>query len=163
MKIALLLVGLGHVGRRFVQLLNESRVRLTALGIEPTVVGIVTERHGGIFDRAGLDAVRIAQARAEGDAIGPASPPSVLEYLAQLRSQSIETRVMIETTTLDIQSGDPAVAHVRAALGAGIDVITANKGPAAFAYRALQREADANGASFLFKAAVMDGVPVFNL
>ena len=63
------------------------------------------------------------------------------ECLAQLRSQRAETRVLVETTTLDIQSGEPAISHVRAAFAAGAHVITANKGPVAFAYRALAREA----------------------
>src|SRR5262249_18159175 len=40
---------------------------------------------------------------------------------------------------------------------------TANKGPVAFAYRALAAEARAAGVSFLFEGAVMDGIPVFNL
>jgi homoserine dehydrogenase len=70
---------------------------------------------------------------------------------------------MIETTTLNVQSGEPAVSHIRAAFAAGAHVITANKGPVACAYRALQDEADAKNLSFLFEGAVMDGIPVFNL
>ena len=58
MRIALLLVGYGNVGRRYVELLGESQAALAAIGIEPVVVGIVTRRHGGIFDPAGLDEVR---------------------------------------------------------------------------------------------------------
>ena len=70
---------------------------------------------------------------------------------------------MVETTTLDIQSGEPAISHVRAAFAAGAHVITANKGPVAFAYRALSDEARRAGVSFLFEGAVMDGIPIFNL
>jgi homoserine dehydrogenase len=161
--VALLLVGFGHVARRFVQLLDESREGLGALGIEPAIVGIVTRRHGSMYDRAGLDAVGAARMVAKGDAIGPASQPSALEWVAQLRSQRVETRVLVETTTLDIRSGEPAISHVRAGFAAGAHVITANKGPAAFAYRALAREAERAGVSFLFEGAVMDGIPVFNL
>src|SRR6185503_14305264 len=136
---------------------------LASLGIEPVVVGITTSRHGGVFDEAGLDAVQAARRRAAGGAVSPMPAPATREYLAQLCRQSIETRVLVETTTLDIQSGEPAVSHVRAALGAGVHVITANKGPAAFAYRALQQAADRAGVSFLFEGAVMDGIPIFNL
>ena len=137
MKIALLLVGFGNVARRFVELLEESRPSLDTLDIEPVVVGIVTRRHGAVFEDAGLDAVRAADESAKGDAVGPASVPSALEWIAQLRSQGVETRVLVETTTLDIRSGEPAISHVRAAFAAGAHVITANKGPVAFAYRAL--------------------------
>ena len=70
---------------------------------------------------------------------------------------------MVETTTLDIRSGEPAISYIRQAFATGTHVITANKGPVAFAYRALADEAQAAGVRFLFEGAVMDGVPVFNL
>lgn len=164
MKIALLLVGFGNVARRFVHLLDESREMLAAEDLEPVVVGIVTRRHGGVYEKAGLDAIRAAHSVAKGDAFGPASSsPSALECVAQLRSQSIETRVLVETTTLEIRSGEPAISHIRAAFAAGAHAITANKGPVAFAYRTLADEARRAGVSFLFEGTVMDGVPVFNL
>jgi homoserine dehydrogenase len=163
MKVALLLVGFGHVARRFVQLLEESRSALQELSIEPIVVGIVTQRHGGVFDEAGLDAIRAAEIRAKGGAFGPASVPSALEWISRLRSQGAEARVVLETTTLDIRSGEPAISHVRAGFAAGAHVITANKGPVAFAYGALRDEAAAAGVSFRFEGAVMDGLPIFNL
>ena len=46
---------------------------------------------------------------------------------------------------------------------AGAHVVTANKGPAAFAYHELAAQADRAGRAFLFESAVMDGVPVFSL
>jgi homoserine dehydrogenase len=52
---------------------------------------------------------------------------------------------------------------VKAALAACAHVVTANKGPAAFAYRELAELARAAGLSFLFEGAVLDGIPVFNL
>jgi homoserine dehydrogenase len=72
-------------------------------------------------------------------------------------------RVMIETTTLDISAGQPAIDHVMQALQSGCHVVTANKGPAAFAYRELSEIAEQRDLSFLFEGAVMDGVPIFNL
>ena len=84
---------------------------------------------------------------AKGDAVGPASVPSALEWCARLRSQGVETHVLVETTTLDIRSGEPAISHVRAAFAAGAHVITANKGPVAFAYQALSRGGRVRAAS----------------
>jgi homoserine dehydrogenase len=162
-KIALLLIGFGNVARRFVRLIEESRADLDALGIEPIIVGITTARHGSVFEVAGLDAVRAAQRIAEGRGLGPALAPSTLEFVARLRSQGVETRMIVETTPLDIRFGEPALSHVRAGFAAGAHVVTANKGPVAFAYRSLQREAADAGVSFLFEGAVMDGVPIFSL
>ena len=69
----------------------------------------------------------------------------------------------METTTLAIADGQPAIRHIETALDAGCHAVTANKGPVAFAYQRLRDRAAAAGVSFLFEGAVMDGVPVFNL
>ena len=71
--------------------------------------------------------------------------------------------VVIETTTLDIDRGEPATAHVRASLEGLAHVVTANKGPAAFAYADLEALAESVDRVFFFEGAVMDGVPIFNL
>jgi homoserine dehydrogenase len=84
----------------------------------------------------------------------------VIERLGQ---SDAELRIVIETTTLDIRSGQPATDHVRAGIAAGCHVVTANKGPVAFAYAELRDAAAAAGVSFLFEGAVMDGIPIFNL
>jgi homoserine dehydrogenase len=161
-QIPLFLVGFGHVGQRFVQLLDESRPALVRLGVDPIVVGVATRRHGLQFNEAGLDPFQTTRAAVADDRrTAPASPAA--EYTARLRSLKAETRVLVETTTLDVRSGEPAIGHVRAGLAGGAHVISANKGPAAFAYDALTAQADAAGLSFLFEGAVMDGIPVLNL
>ncbi|MGE3345346.1 MAG: homoserine dehydrogenase [Vicinamibacterales bacterium] len=177
MRVALLLIGFGNVARRFVQLLREQEAFLRAHDVEPVIVGICTRRHGYRFVTAdevgaGLDAVRLAQQVAGGDAVGPTSTQETARQLiAQLVSlprpaggaQDIEAHVVVETTTLAIESGEPAVSHVRAALRAGAHVVSANKGPVAHAYHELAQEAAAAGRHFLFEGAVMDGIPIFNL
>ena len=167
MRFHIALIGFGNVARRFVRLLDESRDALSALDIDPVIVGIATRRHGAVFNAAGLgtsalnECLRLADA---GHAVGPAlSEPAAGEIIRQLGKLDSEARVMIETTTLNVQSGEPAISHIRAAFAAGAHVISANKGPVACAYRALTGEAGALGRSFLFEGAVMDGIPVFNL
>jgi homoserine dehydrogenase len=156
---ALLLVGYGNVARRFVRLLDESRADLDGLGIAPYIAGVITRHHGAAFDQAGLSEAQIAS-RLSGQP-GPTSPEFIAASLDRLRETPL--CVVVETTTLDIRQGEPAISHVRAALAGGADVVTANKGPAAFAYRELSRVAREAGRSFLFEGAVMDGVPVFNM
>lgn len=167
MRFHIALIGFGNVARRFVRMLDESRDALRALDIDPVIVGIATQRHGVLFDAAGLgtaaldECLRLAEA---GHAVGPAfSAPASSEVIRQLGELDSKARVMIETTTLNVQSGEPAISHIRAAFAAGAHVISANKGPVACAYRALADEAGAAGRSFLFEGAVMDGIPVFNL
>jgi homoserine dehydrogenase len=176
LTLTLLLAGYGNVARRFVTLLDETRPALNALGIEPVITGVVTRRHGSVLEEAsndaGLDAITIARRLTEGRGRESASVTSALEWCARRSSgraearpgsQHVEARVLIETTTLDVRSGEPAISHVRAAFATGTHVVTANKGPVAFAYRALADEAAAAGVQFFFEGAVMDGIPVFNL
>jgi homoserine dehydrogenase len=160
MRIDLALVGFGHVGRRFARLLDETRGRLD---FDWRVTGIATARHGCAWSGAGVDVTR-ALARAEaGLSLDDGGGHDAFRIIDRMRESDAPVRVVVETTTLDIRAGQPAVDHVRRALAAGCHAITANKGPAAFAYAALRDEARAAGLSFLFEGAVMDGVPVFNL
>jgi len=161
----LLLIGYGNVAKRFVSLLEEQRAALARrYGFRARVIGIATRRTGGQYVASAF--------RRTGPTRGPAKAgPQVrtaLDFIADacVRDAAAARRrhlVMIETTTLDIVRGEPAISHIRAALSGGAHVVTANKGPVAFAYRALARAAQRADRRFLFEGAVMDGVPVFNL
>lgn len=171
MKLNLALAGFGNVARRFVRLLREREAELAALGLEPVIVGIATKRHGAIFSSRGIDAVEQAdriERGAEGSAPvmlddGMAVPVKDTMGMIAKAADLWEPGVLIETTVLDIAAGRPAIDHVRAALTAGLHVVTANKGPVAFAARELRALADDRALSFMFEGAVMDGIPVFNL
>ena len=166
MKLNLALAGFGNVARRFVRLLREREAELAALDLEPVIVGISTRRHGAIFSPRGIDAVEQADRVDRGEAMlddGVASPVKDTFALIGRTAELWQPAALVETTVLDIAAGQPAIDHVRAAMRAGLHVVTANKGPAAFAARELLREAEDRGLSFFFEGAVMDGVPVFNL
>ena len=161
LSVDLAFAGFGHVGRRFALLLEECHERLLLdHRLDCRTVGIATARHGSIFEPSGVDTRAAAACRAAGRAIGRERPDDLIPRLEASRAQ---LRVLIETTTLSIEDGQPAIGHVEAALAAGCHVVTANKGPVSFAYRRLTALADRNGVSFLFEGSVMDGVPIFNL
>lgn len=167
MRFDLVLVGFGNVGRRFARLVNElGPVLAREHDVETRIVAVATRSHGQVYRSRGVDAVTLAEAVEAGKAIGPAG--STLRFLRQVLTANAaaarERRlVVVETTTLDVESGEPAIGHVRTALSGGAHVITSNKGPAAFAYRMLDATAHRARRCFLFESAVMDGVPIFNL
>ena len=166
MRADLALVGFGHVGRRFARLLEERRDWLSLdYDLDCRIVAIATRRRGAAFRATGLDAVTLAARVDDGHRISDADSDAGdgFEAIRRLAQSDAPLKVLIETTTLDIAAGRPAIDHVRAALQAGCHVATANKGPAAFAYEELSVLADDRGRSFLFEGAVMDGVPIFNL
>jgi homoserine dehydrogenase len=168
-ELALALIGFGNVARRFLKLLDEVADRLD---FEWRLVAIATKRHGSVVDPDGVD-VRRAMAEVEAsrslDRLDPApherSGIDVVRQITDLLAEEASDGelVVVETTVLDIDRGEPATAHARASLEGLAHVITANKGPAAFAYRELDALAKAVDRSFFFEGAVMDGVPIFNL
>lgn len=174
----LVLVGFGHVGRRFARLLQEKSVRLRGdYGLSWRVVGISTRSHGTAFEARGLDLEKALKLVNAGLSLGQLTPPDAVQALgpeatglalikhatAETRLRQMQQLVVVETTLLDIKAGQPATDHVAAALRHGAHVVTANKGPVAFAYRELAAAAALARRRFLFEGAVMDGVPIFNL
>lgn len=167
----LVLIGFGHVARRFVRLLEERRdVLVRQHSTTWRVVGIATGRHGCVFDAAGLDALsacdiverggRLGSTAASGTAQECADARAVIRLAARFGDGS---GVMLETTTLNVDDGEPAATHVRDALAAGLHVVSANKGPVACAYEELRALAEREQRLFRFEGAVMDGIPIFNL
>ena len=168
--LSLVLVGFGHVGQRFVQLLTEVDDRLD---FEWRVVGIATRRHGMVVDPDGIDVDRaLAAVRANEPLDRRATLPrpgdsglEVIRKTAGMLADQAEAGkvVLVESTVLDIDRGEPALSHVRAALQSRMHVVTVNKGPTAFAYHELESLAGSVDRAFFFEGAVMDGVPIFNL
>jgi len=137
------LIGYGNVGRAFARLLESQRKVFPF-----RIVAVHTLRHGSAFDQRGLP-------------VEPAFGPrcgSIEEFLDRARPEMV-----IEITTLNPATGEPAISHIRAAFARSMHVITANKGPIAHAYAALTEEARRAGVEFRFESIVMDGAPVFNL
>jgi homoserine dehydrogenase len=156
----LALIGYGNVARRFVSLLDERRAWLAdECGLECRIVGVATRTHGARYDPRGIDFGELNR-----DGQKPrAQQPMALHVIERLGQSDAPLRIVVETTTLNVESGQPAIDHVHAGIAAGCHVVTANKGPVAFAYASLRSQADAAGVGFLFEGTVMDGIPVFNL
>jgi homoserine dehydrogenase len=70
---------------------------------------------------------------------------------------------VFETTSLNPDSGQPAIDYIRAVLNSGAHAITANKGVLVHGYQELALLARAHSKEFLFESAVLDSAPVFSL
>ncbi len=153
--LELIFVGFGNVARRAVRLIDEIGSRLP---FDTRTVAVVTGHHGAYTPHGWPET--LPEPTTDG-----ASNAHVVTALAELHTPAAQERrlVCVETTVLDIRSGEPAVAHVRAALTGGAHVVTANKGPVAFAHASLVSLARSVDREFLFEGAVMDGIPIFNL
>ncbi len=139
-------------------------------GISYRITGVASRRLGWIAEPGGFDSAALGALTAESAsgisragacpelAEGAPAPHNVREWLAATQAD-----VLFEATSLNVESGQPAVDHIRAALKHKVHAITANKGPIVHAYRELRDLAAAQGRKFLFESTVMDGVPIFSL
>ena len=129
-------------------------------GISFRITGVATLRLGWIADPNGLDPEACVDRTLLSDKrrASDQEPTTIRTWL-----QSAQADILFEATSLNVQTGQPAVDHIRAALNHGAHAITANKGPIVHAYRDLRDLAAARGKRFLFESTVMDGVPIFSL
>jgi len=138
-------------------------------GISFRITGIASRRLGWVANPNGLDFEEILRkatnVAAGGEEKKGISPPGAEAVYAHARGwlAAANADILFEATSLNVESGQPAVDFIRAALAYGAHAITANKGPIVHAYRALRDLAASKGRRFLFESTVMDGVPIFSL
>ena len=138
-------------------------------GISFRITGIASRRLGWVAHPQGLDFEPILQKGtnlAFGDEDKTGLDPPRAKAVYEQASRWLATAnadVLFEATSLNVETGQPAVDYIRAALEYGAHAITANKGPIVHAYRALRDLAASQGRRFLLESTVMDGVPIFSL
>jgi homoserine dehydrogenase len=170
-------LGFGNVNRTLVRLLEDRAQELREKhGITFRITGIASRRLGWIADTNRLDttAVLALGKNREGHDFSRAKEDAEKTGLQPLRATTpyeqtkawltaASADVLFEATSLNVETVQPPVDHIRAALTHGAHAITANKGPIVYAYRELRDLAAARGKRFLFESTVMDGVQIFSL
>ncbi len=149
-RYRLCFLGFGNVGRALARLLAAKSQELRErYDVEYEIVGVATRRLGW---RANGEAIDISNT----DEIP--NQNGLMEWLAVARPD-----VLFETTSLNPETGQPAIDYIRTSLQAGVHTITANKAPIVYAYDELNAIANANGKRFFFESTVLDSAPVFSL
>jgi homoserine dehydrogenase len=146
MRIAIL--GFGSVGRGIAR-------ALLAKDLDITVTGLADSR-SGIIDAGGIDLAAALAQKENGDPCGNAgvSPGDVVA--------KAEYDVLVEVTPTNVETGEPALGHIREALRRGRHVVTSNKGPIALAYPELRALAEANGVLLKYEATVCGAIPLIH-
>src|SRR6185295_7083576 len=123
-------------------------------GIDWRITGVASRRMGWLANEEGFE---VAEVLGSG-ALKSSSCSGINEWLTAARPS-----VLFETTSLNPETGQPAIDHLRAALQAGAHAITANKGPIVYGYAELNELARSVGRAFMFESTVLDSAPVFSL
>jgi len=147
-------LGFGNVGRALARLLvSKSNELRENYGIEWEIVGVATRRMGWRASESAIDVAKLLAGNDETAAV-----QNMDEWLAIAKPD-----VVFETTSLNPETGQPAIEHLKKALQAGAHAITANKGPIVHSYDELSRIAVAQGKRLMFESTVLDSAPVFSL
>ena len=153
-----LVIGYGTAGRGFVQIVHEQGARIARqTGAEIRIVGVATARRGSAYAANGLDLGALLAASTL-DAL-----PSAVSDDALTMITTRDADIMVELTPTNLETGEPATSHIRAAFARGMHVITANKGPAALHLKALRAEAASKGLFLGIEGTVMAGTPSLRL
>ncbi len=163
MQIRLAVVGLGNVGKRFLELVQRKHDLLQSRYDLDLVVTAAGDTSGGADYFKALDISTILELKANGKGMAayPTHGRGERNMLELVRGA--EADVLVENTLTNLKDGEPGLATMREALARKMHVVTANKGPLVTAYQELFALAKQNGVKILHSAAVAGGLPVVNL
>src|ERR1041384_233938 len=153
-RYRLCFLGFGNVGRALARLLvSKAKELRESYEIEWEIAGVATRRMGW---RASDNTIDVASLLAGNDEAAPVL--GIDEWLALAKPY-----VVFETTSLNTETGQPGIEHIKKSLQAGAHAITANKGPIVYAYDELNAIAVVQGKRLMFESTVLDSAPVFSL
>lgn len=149
-------LGFGNVGRALVRLFFNKSAELRDLyGIEWRITGVATRRLGWLTNVDGFERETLLT----GSFDQGVTVASDFEEWLQLSQPA----AVLETTSLNVETGQPAIDYLSAALRAGAHAISANKGTVVYGYETLSSLAREAGKRYLFESTVLDSAPVFSL
>ena len=150
-------LGFGNVGRALARLFVAKSAELRdQYGIEFRVTGVASRRIGWLASSNGFDVPTLLSNVPFAERSSTAD--NISEWLKAAQPDAV-----FETTSLNPDSGQPAIDYLRAVLDAGAHAVTANKGVLVHGYQELAALARKQGKRLLFESTVLDSAPVFSL
>jgi len=161
-RIRVVLIGLGNVGRSFLDLMiGKADLLAERYDLELLLTG-VADSSGAVMEAEGIDpAVLIAHKVAGGKAanfLGGVAGVSAPALVAQA-----EADLLLEASAVNLETGQPGLDAVRTAISRGMDVVLANKGPLVHAFAELESSAKAAVTGLAYSATVCGALPVVNI
>ncbi|MEZ4635826.1 MAG: homoserine dehydrogenase [Caldilineaceae bacterium] len=156
------LVGLGNVGRSFLQILEEKEQRLAdQYGLRFQVV-LVADSSGVAVCDTGFDVAALRRHKLDGGRVAGLSE-FVDGHTTQEALQRCDCDLVLDASPVNLKDGEPGLGVVRAALRRGIHVVLANKAPLVLAFQELHLLAAQHNARLRYSATVCGALPVINI
>jgi len=159
----LAIIGFGNVGQGLAQILDERGEDLRVRnGVDVRITAISDIRLGSIYNPAGFSPRLLLDAAKRDKTLQRVeSPQRGWDSIRTIRAT--ESDVVVELSPTDLQTGEPAISHIRAALESGKHAITTNKGSVALQYLELAELAARHGVELGVEGTVMSGTPALRL
>ncbi len=159
----LALIGFGNVGQGLATILRDHGKTITAQhDAEYRIVSVNTARHGSAYNPEGFDPATLLAAYEQSRHIGGIPAPYHDWDVPRVIYES-NADVIVELTSSDLLSGEPAAGYIRAAIRQDRHVVTTNKGPVALYYPELSAAAAERGVMFGVEGTVMGGTPLLRV
>lgn len=161
----LVIVGLGNVGRRLLELIELKQALLRErFDLELVVAGAVDTSGGALStEKHGLKPAEILQLKRGKKGIAVYPKVGRAGMTPQELVDAAEADVLVELSLTNLKDGEPGLSTIRAALARKMNVVTANKGPLVLAFQELMGLARVNGVRLLYSATVAGGLPTLNI
>jgi len=163
MHFKIAFIGFGTVGQGLSEILLEKKEMLAEkYDFHCTIVAVSDIMKGSVYDENGLDMVKILEIVKKGEKLDE-YPTGIkgMDGLTTIKETNADT--IVEVTFTDVKTGEPALTHIKTALGAGKNVVSTNKGPVVKQAVELLEMAASNNVHYGFEGVVLAGTPVLNL
>jgi homoserine dehydrogenase len=159
----LALIGFGNVNQGLAEiLLVQENFLAEVYGVSFSIVGVSTLSKGSIYQPDGFQPGELLEAvQRNGNLEAVAAAQRGWDALTLITNSNAE--IVVEASYTDLQTGQPAISYVRAALETGKHVVTANKGPVVLCYAELAELARQQSRQFGVEGTVMSGTPAIYL
>lgn len=159
----LALIGFGNVGQGLATILRDhGKMIADQHGAEFSIVSVNTGSHGSVYNPEGLDPGTLLSAYSQARRIDAVEAPYYDWDVPRVIYES-NADIVVELTSSDLLSGEPATSYIRAALRNDRHVVTTNKGPIALYYSELAAVAAERGVTLGIEGTVMGGTPVLRI
>jgi len=162
-ELKLAFLGFGTVAQGCARHIVANEPRLEQeYGFRYKVVAISDPVKGSLLNlNEGIDLRRALQLLSERKTLEDMNGKTGLSSIETIAASQAD--VLIEATWTNLENGEPGLSHIIAALEAGMDVATSNKGPIALAFKKLRDLANSKGRQLRFESTVMSGTPLLNM
>ena len=162
-SVDFVLVGLGNIGRRLLELITRQRQLLVSrYGLDFRLVG-AADSTGAALIPTELNMKAIVDLKLAGRGIAEYPEAGHRDLTAGEMLHQTDLNLLVEASPTNLETGEPGLSCIRWTLEQGIPVVTCNKGPLVLAYQELVGLARENNTRLHFSGTVAGALPVVNI